>query len=112
MKKNDTIKGIVIGVLTCGLLELGAILELAYLSNNNIIYIGGFPWGVIKYISPLVIIFLATSLLGIAIALKHKLLKKISITSVIVITLVITSGFIYIWWQITHTPPLDPNVFD
>ena len=75
---KNTVKGIIIGVVSFCLLEFTTILVFAFLNNNNIVDFGGL-WGIVKFIAPLLIILVVTFFLGLAIARKAILLKKISI---------------------------------
>jgi hypothetical protein len=105
MKFNDTTKGIIIGVLACVLLEfcmweiLGNFYNRGFISLNDI-------KGTALFFTPLCIIFIIAVLLGVSIARRIYLLRKVTIISTIAIAIVVVSLFIYvIWWIFSQPPP-------
>ena len=106
MKISDTTKGIIIGVSTCVLLEFVAFFTLGHLFiNRTIISLDGIE-GNIPFFTSLGIIFIVTVLLGVSIARRIYLLRKVTIISTIAIALVVISLFIYaIWWIFSQPLP-------
>lgn len=105
MKINDTAKGIIVGVLTCGLLEFGTMVILGNFNNRGIISLSGIG-GMILFFTPLCIIFIITVLLGVSIARRINLLRRATIVLTIAISLIVISLFIYvISWIFSQPPP-------
>ena len=111
MRINSTVKGIIIGLLTFGMLQFGTICIFAYLNNYEHWDFGGIA-GIIKVLLTHAIVLVVTALLGVAIALNAKSLKRTMIWLTIVLAVIIMCGVGYGVWHIFSLPPPDPNTFD
>ena len=88
------------------LLEFVAFFALGHLFiNRTIISLDGIE-GDIPFFTSLGIIFIITVLLGVSIARRIYLLRKVTIISTIAIAIIVVSLFIYvIWWIFSHPTP-------
>ncbi len=103
VKINNTVKGIIIGVLACGLLGFGALADVAYLDLDGHVDFSGF-WGDTKYFSPIAFAIIVGILLGISTASQSRPLKKISIVLTIILGMVILGVFAYCVWYRFNNP--------
>ena len=102
VKTSTIVKGAIVGLLTCGLLEFIALGDLYFFDTYRGFDFDGFI-GTIQYYFPLVIIFIVCTLLGVAIALKDKIFKKITIALTISLAVVVLGVYTYcIWFRLTH----------
>jgi hypothetical protein len=98
MKINSTLKGVIVGVLSCTILEFGTIAVLAGFETEKIHSFYGVG-GLSTYLLLLFIILFITALLGISIALGYNLTKKITLILSISIFVFIISAYGYFIWH-------------
>lgn len=98
MKINSTLKGVIVGVLSCAILEFGTIAVIAGFETDNIYSLYGVG-GLTIYLLLLVVIFFITALLGISIARGYNLTKKITLVLSVSIFIIIICAYGYFIWH-------------
>jgi Ca2+/H+ antiporter len=98
MKINNTVKGVIAAVLSCAVLEFGAIAVMTGFETDGIYFF----WRVDSlnlYLLILAVIFIITALFGIAIARGNNLTKKIMLVLSISVFVIIICGYGYFVWH-------------
>lgn len=110
---SNYIKGFIIGVLVCTLLEAIAVFIFAFLTSRGIMRLEGFI-GALTYLAPLFAIFIVSASIGLAIARKSGDFKKVSTFISVIMALTLGSNYVYFWWwwhhNIRYYLPLDVNI--
>jgi hypothetical protein len=97
-RKNETLKGIVLGLLALFILEFGTLAVIAGFSTENILYFEN-----IQYFCLLGFNAIISVLMGIGIAKKWKIVKRITYILSLVIFIMIIAGYAYfVWFRFSH----------
>jgi glucan phosphoethanolaminetransferase (alkaline phosphatase superfamily) len=94
---GSTLKGIIIGLLVCVVLETSMIFVFAALTGNGAMRLEGII-GVLTYFIPLIAIFFISGWIGLTIARKSKDFKSLSSVLSVVMALILGSNYFYFWW--------------
>jgi ABC-type multidrug transport system permease subunit len=100
-RKNNTLKGIIIGLLLCTVLEVTDILVFAFLIDEGILHLRGWV-GVLTYYSPLIAIFIISASVGMAVARRSGDYKKLSAFISVVMALILGSNYFFFYWWWHH----------
>ena len=94
---SNVIKGIIIGLLVCVILETVMITVFAFMTGHGIIHLEG-PVGILTYFIPLISIFIVSASVSLAIARRSKDFKGLSTFLSIIMALIMGSNYQYFWW--------------
>jgi hypothetical protein len=98
---SSTLKGIIIGLLVCVVLETSMIFVFAFLTGNGSMHLEGIV-GILTYFIPLITIFIVSASIGLNIARRSKDFKGLSTVLSIVMALILGSNYFYFWWWWNH----------
>ncbi len=98
---SSTLKGIIIGLLVCVVLETAMITVFAFLTSHGIMDLEGVV-GALTYFIPLIGIFIVSASVALTIARRSKDFKGLSTFLSIIMALILGSNYIYFWWWWNH----------
>jgi hypothetical protein len=94
---SSALKGIIIGLLVCVVLETGMIFVFALLTGEGAMHLEGIV-GALTYFIPLIAIFIVSASIALTIAHRSKDFKGLSTILSIVMALILGSNYFYFWW--------------
>jgi hypothetical protein len=94
---GNTLKGIIIGLLVCVVLETIMIAVFAFLTGHGMMHLEGIV-GVLTYFIPLIAIFIVSASIALNIAHRSKDFKGLSAFLSVVLALIFGSNYQYFWW--------------
>jgi hypothetical protein len=94
---SSALKGIIIGLLVCVVLETVMITVFAFLTGHCIMHLEGIV-GVLTYFIPLIGIFIVSASISLTIARRSGDFKGLSTFLSIMLALIMGSNYQYFWW--------------
>ncbi len=107
------LKGIIIGLTACVILETVMIMVFAFLTGRGIMRLEGVV-GTLTYFIPLISIFIVSASIALTIARRSRDFKGLSAFLSVVMALVLGSNYMYFWWwwnsNLKHFLTFDTNM--
>jgi hypothetical protein len=109
---SHPIRGIIIGVVICAVLETAMIIVFNVLTSGGAMHLQGWV-GTFDYYFPIIAIFVFSALIAWEIARDSRDFKKASVIVSMALTLCMGSNYLYFWWwwnnNLPHFFSLDLN---
>jgi hypothetical protein len=94
---SHPVKGIIIGLVICVVLETAMIMVFNYLTSGGVMHFQGLV-GIFDYYFPIIAIFIFSALIAWEIARDSRDFEKASVVVSIALTLCLGSNYLYFWW--------------